>query len=250
MSQTDLMKEITVLQQRFMEEGLGNFSLREIIELGLSFSFPEEEAHRLASVISAKNHSLRSLFSHSASEVIDRGGDPRLALFMEFGKQFCRSLFCEKLNSRPVCKTSRDVLDYLCYDMGYLRKEIFRVVYLDQRFSVIDCKDIREGDVSSVAVNSRQIIDSTIRTGASALIFAHNHPSGSLEPSFHDRQLTRDMVLAGCVLKIKVLDHLIIGDNGYFSFAGEGLIEDYENAFLDLTLKHRHAYQKRSRVPA
>ena len=69
------------------------------------------------------------------------------------------------------------------------------------------------------------------------MIFAHNHPSGDHTPSRSDRQLTRDLVFIGSVLQIKVLDHIIIGDNSHFSFADEGLIEKYEDSFLTLRIK-------------
>ena len=69
------------------------------------------------------------------------------------------------------------------------------------------------------------------------MIFAHNHPSGDPTPSKSDKQLTRDLVFAGSVLQIKVLDHIIIGDDSHFSFAREGLIEKYEDSFLTLRIK-------------
>jgi DNA repair protein RadC len=69
---------------------------------------------------------------------------------------------------------------------------------------------------------------------AASLIFAHNHPSGNPEPSDDDKQITRDLVFAANIMQIKVLDHIIIGNNRYFSFGDEGLIEEYELAFLNL----------------
>ena len=80
------------------------------------------------------------------------------------------------------------------------------------------------------------------------MIFAHNHPSGNPEPSHNDKELTQDLVYAGSVMQIKVLDHIVIGDNRYFSFAGAGLIEEYELDFLNLkaggTIKARRSQRK------
>ena len=70
-----------------------------------------------------------------------------------------------------------------------------------------------------------------------AVIFVHNHPSGNPEPSMSDKSLTRELVYAGRIMRLRILDHIIIGDNKYFSFAGEGLIEEYETDFLDLMLR-------------
>jgi len=69
------------------------------------------------------------------------------------------------------------------------------------------------------------------------MIFVHNHPSGSPKPSQSDKELTRDLVYAGSIMQIRVLDHIIIGNNRYFSFAGEGLLEEYELNFLNLKMR-------------
>jgi len=69
------------------------------------------------------------------------------------------------------------------------------------------------------------------------LIFVHNHPSGDPTPSKSDKQFTRDLVFVGNIVQIKVLAHIIIGENRYFSFADEGLIEKYEDNFLNLKIK-------------
>jgi DNA repair protein RadC len=75
------------------------------------------------------------------------------------------------------------------------------------------------------------VVGKAIKYNAAAMIFAHNHPSGNPAPSVDDKQITRDLVFASCVMQIKVLDHLIIGDNKYFSFADDGLLEKYEKDF-------------------
>jgi DNA repair protein RadC len=73
-----------------------------------------------------------------------------------------------------------------------------------------------------------------IKHDAVSLIFVHNHPSGDPEPSKYDKEVTRDLVFAGNIMQMRVLDHIIIGSNRYYSFAGEGLIEEYETDFLNL----------------
>ena len=72
------------------------------------------------------------------------------------------------------------------------------------------------------------------RNDAAALIFVHNHPAGNPQPSDNDKQITQDLVFAGNIMQIKVLDHIIIGENRYFSFADSGLIEEYNSDFLSL----------------
>ena len=71
------------------------------------------------------------------------------------------------------------------------------------------------------------------------MIFVHNHPSGAPPPSASDRNITRELVYAGRIMNVKVLDHIIIGDNQYYSFAGDGLIGEYETDYLNQMLRNR-----------
>jgi DNA repair protein RadC len=85
--------------------------------------------------------------------------------------------------------------------------------------------------LSESPVYLRDLVNLANRHQAAALIVAHNHPSGNPRPSPTDRTLTEELVVMGRLLKIRVLDHLIIGDNRYYSFADEGLIDQYGAAF-------------------
>jgi len=107
---------------------------------------------------------------------------------------------------------------------------VTKVIYLNSRNQIIETADLFQGTVNSSDISPRQVIEGAIKHNAVSLIFAHNHPSGNPGPSQSDREVTRDLVYAAGVMQIKVLDHIIIGDNTYFSFAGEGLIEEYEAA--------------------
>ena len=118
-----------------------------------------------------------------------------------------------------------------------LKKEVFKVIYLNSQNQIIETADLFEGTVNSSAISPREVIESAIKNNAVSLIFAHNHPSGNFEPSKGDKELTRDLVYAASIMRIRVLDHIIIGNNRYFSFAGEGLIEENELDFLNLKMK-------------
>ena len=79
-------------------------------------------------------------------------------------------------------------------------------------------------------------MESALKRGASGLIFAHNHPSGCLEPSPEDKNLTRTLVFAAIFMSLKVLDHLIITQDGYYSFSSNGLIERWETEYIKLNM--------------
>ena len=114
------------------------------------------------------------------------------------------------------------------------KKEIFKVMFLDGKNRLIEAEDLFEGSLTSSVVYPREIMKKAIKYDAANLIFVHNHPSGDPDPSPSDKDITKELLFAGNLLQIKVLDHIIIGDNKYFSFADEGLIEEYNLNFLSL----------------
>jgi len=121
--------------------------------------------------------------------------------------------------------------------MRDLKREVFKAIYLDSRNQIISTEDLLEGTLESIPIRPREIIESVIKHSAAAVIFVHNHPSGAPTPSRSDKRFTRDLVFMGNIIEVKVLDHIIIGGNEYFSFADEGLIRKYEDDFLNLKIK-------------
>ena len=124
--------------------------------------------------------------------------------------------------------SSSDVAEYLMPLLRDLKHEVFKVVLLDRGNSVLEVADVSEGDVSKTEPSIRKIMLRAAQAYAAGFIAVHNHPSGDPTPSEQDKLLTRDLVIAGRAMEIRVFDHLIIGDGRYFSFTDEGLIEEYE----------------------
>jgi DNA repair protein RadC len=114
-----------------------------------------------------------------------------------------------------------ELLGPLISDLSY---EEFWVICLNRKNEILKYKCISQGGMSGTVVDAKLIFAYALSEKASALILAHNHPSGSLKPSDADLSLTRKLKAAGQVLDINVTDHLIISDRGYFSFADEGLL--------------------------
>ena len=127
---------------------------------------------------------------------------------------------------------------------------VTKVAYLSSRNQIIEVADLFEGTVDSSSISPREIIEEALKDNAAALIFVHNHPSGNPAPSTSDREMTRQLVYVGKIMQMKVVDHIIIGNDRYYSFADEGLIEEYEMDFLNLRLRgtseaKRRIYQAR-----
>ena len=121
--------------------------------------------------------------------------------------------------------------------MRDLQKEVFKAIYLTSRNHIIDTEDLFEGTRDGIPIRPREIVESVIEHSAAGVIFVHNHPSGDPTPSRSDKRFTRDLVFMGSIIEVKMLDHIIIGGNRYFSFADEGLIVKYEDSFLNLRIR-------------
>ena len=140
---------------------------------------------------------------------------------LEIGRRF-RDV--EVKADKQKVTSARDVAGALMPQMRDLKTEIFKVVYLKSNHRIIEISDAAVGTVNHAIPIVREILHTALQKYAAAIICAHNHPSGNLTPSPEDRKLTRELVDAGKLLGISVLDHIIIGDGHYYSFADEGLM--------------------------
>jgi DNA repair protein RadC len=223
------------LREKFLKSGLSGFHDYEIIELLLTLGAPRKDCKQPAKEILKRFKTLRAALSASPEELQQvKGVGPHSAFGIKLVREVAREFLKQKIVDRPVYKSSQEIFDYLYHSMRDLKKEIFRAIYLNTQNQIIDSADLSEGTVDSSSVSPRLVMENAIRQNASSLIFVHNHPSGDPEPSRHDKEVTRGLVFAGNIMQIKVLDHIIIGGNKYFSFAAEGLIEEYELDFLNL----------------
>ncbi len=226
------------LREKFIKSGLKGFHDYEIIELLLSLGTPRKDCKRQAKEALKKFKTLRGVLEAPPEELqrID-GIGAHSAFGIKLTQEVAREFLKEKIIDKPIYKSAQEVFDYLYHSMRDLKKEVFKVIYLNIQNQIIETEDLFEGTINSSSVSPREVVESAIKNNAASLIFAHNHPSGNPEPSKSDKELTRDLVYAGSIMRIRVLDHIIIGSNRYFSFAGEGLIEEYELDFLNLKIK-------------
>ncbi len=226
------------LRERFIKGGLSGFSDYEIVELLLSLGTPRRDCKQQAKEAISRFKNLRGVLSASLDELQQiKGIGAHSAFGIKLVQEVAREFLKEKIKDKPVYKSSREIFDYLYHSMRDLKKEVFKVIYLNSQHQIIETADLFEGTVTSSSVHPREVIEGALKNNAVSLIFAHNHPSGKAEPSKSDKELTRDLVYAGSIMQIKVLEHIIIGNDRYFSFAGEGLIEQYELDFLGLKMR-------------
>jgi DNA repair protein RadC len=226
------------LRDKFLKSGLIGFHDYEIVELLLSLGTPRKDCKSPAKEAIRKFQTLRGVLEAPTRELQQINGiGAHCAFGIKLVQEVAREFLKAKILEKPFYRSSQEVFDYLYHSMRGLKREVFKVIYLNSQNQIIDTVDLSEGTVNSSAVSPRDVIEGAIKSNGTALIFIHNHPSGNPDPSTNDRGLTRELVYAGKLLRLRVLDHIIIGDNKYFSFAGEGLIEEYETDFLNIMLR-------------
>jgi DNA repair protein RadC len=225
------------LREKFLKGGLQGFLDYEIVELLLTLGTPRKDCKEQARKALQKFRSLRGIVEAPADELQKiRGIGPHNIFGLRLIQEVSRHYLKERMMSRPYCHSSKEVFDYLYHALRDLKKEKFKVLFMDTKNQILEEKTIFEGTVDSSAVYPREIMKEALKCDASSLIFIHNHPSGDPEPSASDREITKELVFAAGIMHLKVLDHLIIGNNRYFSFADEGLIEDYDIMFQNFEM--------------
>ncbi len=228
------------LREKFIKSGLTGFHDYEIIELLLSLGTPRKDCKQQAKEAIKRFKSLRGVLEAPSEELQQIDGiGPHSAFGIKLVQAVAREFLKEKIIDKPIYKSSQEVFDYLYHSIRDLKKELFKVIYLNSQNQIIDTADLFEGTITGSSISPREVMENAIKHNAACLIFVHNHPSGNPEPSMSDKELTRDLVYAASIMQIKVLDHIIIGDNTYFSFAGEGLIEEYQMGFLNIKIRDR-----------
>lgn len=220
------------LRSKFIAGGLRGFLDYEVVELLLSLGTPRSDCRESARRVLERFKSLRGVLEAPEEDLCEIPGiGPRNVFGLKLIQAVSRRFLRDRMMSRPICRSSREVFDYLYHALRDARTERFKVLFVDAKNRVIEERTLSEGTVDSSAVYTREIIKAALRHNASSLIFVHNHPSGDPNPSESDRDITRELVFSGLIMQIKVLDHIVIGNNRYFSFADEGLIDEYEFLF-------------------
>jgi len=179
----------------------------------------------LASDLLATFGGLRDLARAEVHELASVPGiGPARAARVRAGLELGRKLAGETRPDRLPIRSSRDVFQLVHQDLRDLEKEVFEILLLDARHRLFRRERISVGTATGSLVHPREVFRPAIRHSAVSLVMLHNHPSGDPSPSPEDRDVTRRIATAGEILGIRVLDHLVVGEGGYTSFADEGLL--------------------------
>ena len=213
------------LRERFLESGLEGFHDYEVIELLLTLGTPRKDCKDAAKAALARFKTLQGVLEASDHELCEIDGiGSKNSLGLKLIKAISDRYLEKKLISKNPVSNSKELFDYLYHSIRDKSREYFKIIFLDSKNRVISTETHSKGTLTASSVYPREVVYSAIRHKAAALIFAHNHPSGDPKPSAEDISITRQLVFAGRVMGITVHEHLIIGDNCYYSFADHGHI--------------------------
>jgi DNA repair protein RadC len=220
------------LRARFLTAGLEGFQDYEVIELLLTLATPRKDCKDAAKAVLARFKDLQGALEASPRELREIDGiGPMNLLGLKLIKAVADRYLEKKLINKNPINNSKELFDYLYHSIRDKRREYFKAVFLDSKNRVIATETLSEGTLTASSVYPREVILAALNHHAAALIFAHNHPSGDPKPSPEDISITRQLVFAGRLMGITVHEHIVIGDNRYFSFADQGHIARMNREF-------------------
>ena len=184
------------VKNRFLELGPETFSDEDILELLLFFGIPRKDTRYIARTLLKKfNNRLDEVLDAPVSELLKIEGLGKNAIIpLKVVREVAKRYLKHKAEKTQYLKSPRAVFEYLQYELKSLDKEIFMVIYLDANSGVIKTEKLFEGTLTEAVVYPREIFAKAINNRAVSLILVHNHPSGSLNPSQEDLNLTRKLI--------------------------------------------------------
>lgn len=213
------------LRDRFMESGAVALADYELLELVLFRAIPRRDVKPLAKALIKRFGSFAETAAARPERLREIEGLGEAAIVeIKLAEAVATRLARGKIEARQTLSSFIDVLDYCRTAMAYADREEFRVLFLDKRNALIADEVQGVGTIDHTPVYPREIIRRALELGASALILAHNHPSGDPKPSAADIRMTKDIVAIAEPFGITVHDHLIVGKHGQTSFRGQKLI--------------------------
>ncbi|OEU68673.1 MAG: hypothetical protein BA867_02685 [Desulfobacterales bacterium S5133MH16] len=220
------------LRKKFLASGLSGFHDYEVIELLLTLATPRKDCKDAAKASLKRFKTLQGVLEASPAALCEVPGiGPKNLLGIKLIKAVADRYLEKRLIHKDPLNNSGELFDYLYHGIREKSRECFTVLFLDAKNRVLATEILFEGTLTASSVYPREVILAALNHHAAALIFAHNHPSGDPDPSPEDISITRQLIFACRAIGITVHEHLIIGDNRYFSFADQGYIARMNREF-------------------
>jgi DNA repair protein RadC len=213
-------------REKLLGKNPSNLSDSELLAILIRNGNREKNAIELAKdVLRLGKNNLNELGKLTIQEMMQIKGVGKVTAItivaaMELGRRRQAALSLEK----PIVKSSRDIANYLQALLRDLPHEVFAVAYMNQANRINHFEIISKGGLTGTVADPRVILKKALLEDAVSLIVCHNHPSGNLQPSKADQELTRKLKEAAKLFDISLFDHIIVSESGYFSFADAGIL--------------------------
>jgi DNA repair protein RadC len=213
------------LRQRFLDGGADALADYELLELLLFYVVPRQDTKGIAKTLIKRFGSFAGVFAADPSALREIKGikDTGIA-FLKSVQATAERIAREEVAGQPVIGSWKKLIDYCRTAMAAERVEQFRLLFLDNKNALIADEVQQRGTVNHTTVYPREVLKRALVLNASALIVAHNHPSGDPKPSRDDIEMTRELKAAANALEVELYDHVVIGHGTHASFRSLGLL--------------------------
>ena len=212
-------------REKLMLKGKSALSDAELIAILIGSGSRNESAVDLSKrILSGVNNNLNALGKLSMASLIEyKGIGEAKAISIIAALELGRRRRTEEAVELVKITSSKAIFELMQPIVGELPHEEFWIIYLNNSNKVLSKSQLSKGGITGTLVDVRIVFKKALELGATALILCHNHPSGTLVPSEADKHITKKLKLAGESLEVKVLDHVIVTENSYFSFVDSGI---------------------------
>jgi len=213
-------------REKMVQKGASALSNSELLAILINNGNKEKSALDLAKdILRLGNDNLDELGRLSIKDLqkikgIGEAKAVAITAALELGRRRHTS---DSLNRKTI-RNSREIAEFLRTTLKDFNYEVFAVLFLNQANRIKHFEIISRGGITGTVADPRIILKKAVEEGATSIVLSHNHPSGNLKPSRADEELTQKIKQAASFFDIRVLDHVIVSDEGYYSFADEGLI--------------------------
>ena len=213
-------------REKMLAKGKGSLSNAELIAILIGSGHEELTAVDLArEMLAESDDNLFDLSKRSIDELTQHKGIGKAkAVSIVAALELGRRCSLTSPDVKPSINNSKEAYEHLLGFINDFTQEHFLVAFLNQGNRIIKVEQVSTGGITSTQVDPKVIFKSALLKGATAIILCHNHPSGIAKPSTEDKQLTKKLIAAGKLLDINVIDHIIVGENCFYSFAENGLL--------------------------
>ena len=212
-------------REKLLQKGSHVLSDAELIAILIGSGVPGESAVDVSkTILKSVDNNLNELGKLTVYDLKKfKGIGEAKAITIVAALELAKRRRVSEVKQKEKINGSKDVYEYF-HHLADLRNEEFWVMYLNRANKIIIGQKISQGGITGTVADTRLIFKAALDNFACSIVLCHNHPSGNLAPSNEDKTLTQKIKQAGALLDISVLDHIIVSDNGYFSFADEGLL--------------------------